>query len=624
VAVLFYLHFAALGAVLVSSFWSLVGERFDPRATRRHVGRIVAGGTVGGVLGGILAGRVAVTLSVDAMFPLLALLHLGCAGLVLVAGRGSRAAEPTEVEEPVAGLHVIRTTPYLRTLVAVVLLTTVGEGLLDWVFKARVTATLGRGEEYLRLFGWFYTGVAVLTVVLQTGAARHALRILGPSRTVGTQPLTLILGSLAALLVPGVPVIMAARGAEGVARQGLQRAGYELLFTPLLPREKRSTKALLDVGAVRLGDILAAGLVQAALFGGWQAGLLGIAIGLSLLAIAVVPRLERGYLGALERKLSAGMRGLGQDDAEASAVWSTMLQTVGGAPREEQTPSPPPAAVTAPSGATRDVELQRVLDLRSRDQERVRAALGGPALTRPLVGHAIPLLAWDAVARETVAALRAAGPQVVGQLTDHLLDHDQDFAIRRRIPLVLAAHPTARAVQGLVHGLGDPRFEVRYRCGLALHRILACDGSLQVDADVVRAAVLREVSVDRRVWEGHRVLDRLEDEEWSPVFDELLRERANRGLQHVFTMLALILPREPLRLAFRGLHATDPMLRGTALEFLEALLPADIRAPLWPFLEDTRTGTAPRRSRDDVLRDLQASQASIAVDLERVRRGRRE
>ena len=73
-----------------------------------------------------------------------------------------------------------------------------------------------------------------------------------------------------------------------------------------------------------------------------------------------------------------------------------------------------------------------------------------------------------------------------------------------------------------------------------------------------------------------------------------LRKRANRSLEHVFTILSLALPEEPLRVAFRGLHTDDKTLRGTALEYLESILPKPIRQSLWPFLEDDRAkeGTA--------------------------------
>jgi ATP/ADP translocase len=50
-----YLHVAAFGGALVSGFWSLVNERFDPYTARRVMGRIGTGATAGGVAGAALA-----------------------------------------------------------------------------------------------------------------------------------------------------------------------------------------------------------------------------------------------------------------------------------------------------------------------------------------------------------------------------------------------------------------------------------------------------------------------------------------------------------------------------------------------------------------------------------------
>ena len=101
------------------------------------------------------------------------------------------------------------------------------------------------------------------------------------------------------------------------------------------------------------------------------------------------------------------------------------------------------------------------------------------------------------------------------------------------------------------------------------------------------------------------------------VADELLRDRANRSLEHVFTLLALILPKDPLKVAFKALHTDDQHLRGTALEYLESSLPPEIRRPLWPYLEDTRPKRAePARSQEEVIQDLLQSNLSIIVKLE--------
>jgi hypothetical protein len=169
-------------------------------------------------------------------------------------------------------------------------------------------------------------------------------------------------------------------------------------------------------------------------------------------------------------------------------------------------------------------------------------------------------------------------------------------------------------------GLEDKRFEVRYRCGRALSKLQELNPNLRIDRARIVAAVLREVAVDRGVWESHRLIDRMEDEEWSPVLDELLGERANRSLEHVFTILALLLPRQPLKIAFRGLHTDDRVLRGTALEYLETALPPEVRSQLWPFLDDTGRKMDKRRTSAQILESLLESNVSIAVNLDELKR----
>jgi hypothetical protein len=142
-----------------------------------------------------------------------------------------------------------------------------------------------------------------------------------------------------------------------------------------------------------------------------------------------------------------------------------------------------------------------------------------------------------------------------------------------------------------------------------------------INYDDVMQAVLREAGVSSRVWQSQRLLDRLEDEN-APIFvDEVLRDRTNRSLEHVFTILSLVMPGGPLKIAFRGLHTDDVALRGTALEYLESALPPLIRERLWPQLEGPSGKEKPvTRSREDVLKDLLSSQPSIEFNLAAMRK----
>jgi len=179
VAVVVYLHYGSLGALLVSGFWSIINERFDPRTAKHQVSRIAAGATVGGLLGGLLAERVAAMLSMAMMLPILAGIHLFCAWMVLRLGTGTAATKlPPQTRQPPAeerdrsSLEIIAQTPYLRNLVALVLLATTAEVFIDFVFKARASMAFGNGEDLMRLFAVFYTGVALFTVVVQSTLGR--------------------------------------------------------------------------------------------------------------------------------------------------------------------------------------------------------------------------------------------------------------------------------------------------------------------------------------------------------------------------------------------------------------------------------------------------------------------
>ena len=259
---------------------------------------------------------------------------------------------------------------------------------------------------------------------------------------------------------------------------------------------------------------------------------------------------------------------------------------------------------------------ERIDDLRSRDPARVRRALRDAPIPALLVPSVIALLGWDDVARDAIESLRRAGPGAIEPLIAVLLDPREEFAIRRRVPLVLATYRDKRAVEGLAQGLGDRRFEVRFRCGRGLSHLTEIDAALRVAPSVAYDAVLSEVESGAGVWEGRRLMDQFDDEAWSPVVDEAIRERANRSLEHVFTLLSLVLPREPLRIAFRGLLVSDAYLRGTALEYLESTLPPEIRKPLWPYLEDRRPPRAPAaRPTEAVLEELLKSSDSIKIHL---------
>jgi hypothetical protein len=175
--------------------------------------------------------------------------------------------------------------------------------------------------------------------------------------------------------------------------------------------------------------------------------------------------------------------------------------------------------------------------------------------------------------------------------------------------------PSWRSVEGLFEALQDQRFEVRFYAGRALHLLVKDRPELTIVPDRAWQAVNRELSLQRSVWENHRLLDRRGSDEKQWFFDDQLLDRADRNLEHLFTLLGLLLPGDAVRIAFRALHTDDPQLKGTAFEYLESATPPDTRRLLLPVLEADAEGRMRPADAERALRDLLATDAKVNTNL---------
>jgi hypothetical protein len=625
-----YLQVSGLGPMLGSGFWLIATEHFDPHTARLHFGRIAGVGTLSGLGGALVAERVAALYGVPAMLPVLAVLNVVCGWQIRRLARETQPSGVTAIdsatelaaESPQSGLRALADTPYLRTLAALVLLGTMAATLADYVFKVEAVETLGRGESLLRFFAAYYAVTSLLAFVVQTAAGAAILEKLGLALTTSTPSLALCTGGLVAIAFPGLPGVLLARGAESVFRGSLFRTGYEIFYTPVPASEKRAAKSIIDVGFDRLGDAIGGGLVRLFLLlpaANQYTAILATAVMSGGLALIVARRLTRGYIETLERSLLNRAVELDLSDVEDITTRTAIIRTLNLTTRMpvHDPASDPTGLLSVPVA---DPEIQEILALRSRNRERVLGVLRNDHNLPPaLVPHVIPLLAWDAVAEDAVRALRKVAEERVGELTDALLDPNQPFAVRRRLARAFSICVSQRAADSLLLGLDDTRFEVRFQCGRSLAAILDRNRLVQINRERIFEVVRREVTVSRPVWQSHRLLDAISDER-NTFVDEFIKDRAGQSLAHVFVLLSLVLPATPLQIAYRGLHTDDPALRGTALEYLEGVLPPDIRDRLWPFLGTNARVEGLPRARAEILADLLRSNDSIVLKLEELRR----
>jgi hypothetical protein len=205
------------------------------------------------------------------------------------------------------------------------------------------------------------------------------------------------------------------------------------------------------------------------------------------------------------------------------------------------------------------------------------------------VAQTIDLLAWDAVLPAARVALEKLAPTHHGTLIDAMVNQKIDFIVRRRLPRILGTVPVRRSLDGLLLGLDDPRFEVRFYSSRAITRILTKKPDLSVDRARIIAAVERELSVPPQRWRGYTLLDR-------PELDAAPLDRADvRGDEltyvHFLTLLlSSIIAPAPLDAAVHGVRSTNPGVRGLAREYLDQVLPAAVLERLTALIGATPSG----------------------------------
>jgi len=597
-AVLLYLHSSVTGGIAISALWSLLNERFDPHSAKPLMARVASAATFGGFIGGVSAERVAALLPEGALLPLLALVGGLCVVGAATVGRGtptSRSLIPDapDREGPWAKFQQ---QPLLRNLALVIALAAMLGALVDYLLKAEAVAYFGRGHHLVRFFGLFYSGTGLAAVLIQASLGRFALGRLGLGGSVASHPAVVGVFALLGFVLPSPWRGILPRGFDVVVRSSTFRAGYELLYTPLAESAKRSVKSLIDVAVDCAGKGAGALLILLLVWIAPSHSFAAVNLAAAIAAggeFLIAQRLRAGYVNALER----GLRRRGEQLEQAieyTMADFTVAGTMTGLDRASVLRALGTSETVRPAAPPADPVIAAIVELRSGDLVRIRAALRDPPRDPLIIAALVQLFSRDDVVRMVVSALAKFGGRAAGEMVSVLLDPMTPEVIRRRLPLALKSCPSPLARDGLFAGLDAAEFEIRLRCGRAL--LTLTDEHPELHQAFPNALTL----VERELAGGGEM--------------HLIRE-------HVFNLLALALEREPVRIAARAFASDDAYVRGTALEYLDTVLPARMFSALRPLLTATGPSPAPRRPVADVRADLLRAGATMTVSLDELRRG---
>ncbi len=306
----FYVWIQVFGVLLVSQFFLMGNDLFDPRQAKRIYGFIGAGGLAGGIAGAAAAGFLANEIgSVNLLWLGIALLA-GSTALserVFRLGRfrrGSGGAEPRDGERLFGGLGEVRRVGHLRMIALVVFLAVLASTLVDWLYSSAVEAAHPTQGEQTEFIGQSFAVFNAIALATQLFLTSPILRYLGLGWGLLALPLGLSLGLGSVFVLPSLWTASTAKGADTSLSYSVDQSAREILYLPVPTYLVQRAKPFIDVVVRRLADGVAGALL---LLGGATA--LGLR-GLSLITLGVVGlwmgaavRAGRTYRRALERLL---------------------------------------------------------------------------------------------------------------------------------------------------------------------------------------------------------------------------------------------------------------------------------------------------------------------------------
>jgi len=271
IAVGFYVLALILGILLISQFWTLANDVYDPRQAKRIFGFIGGGASLGGATGAALTAFLVESLGARQMLLVSAAIMGLCFFIVTVIMKREKAAGTTDAtrtgeEESVSSgeaIQLLRSSRHLQVIALVIAFAAVGAAIIEQ--QLNMAAAEAKGASNSDAIAAFLAQVTVylslIGFAIQVGLTSRIHRVLGIGFALLVLPVSL--GTTAvimlfnrALWAPGL-----ARVLDTSLRYTVDKTSREVLFLPLPAELKYRAKPFIDVTMDRLAKGLGALLI---------------------------------------------------------------------------------------------------------------------------------------------------------------------------------------------------------------------------------------------------------------------------------------------------------------------------------------------------------------------------
>ena len=194
-------------------------------------------------------------------------------------------------------------------------------------------------------------------------------------------------------------------------------------------------------------------------------------------------------------------------------------------------------------------------------------------------------------ARQTLAAYGEAGIPALGYALENPHEH---IWVRRHVPSTLALLPHQAAMDALAGSLDTPDGFLRYKVVTAIEHLRRRQPALVVPPAPIEALLVRDatrycnvLTLGSNLFPPGSRPDDGPRERAGTLLERALRELRERLLDRIYRLLGILHGVEDVAAARRAIEGGDARRRARALEYLDNLLPRDVRRRILPLIDET-------------------------------------
>ena len=285
----FYVWTSVFALFVVTVFWGFMVDLFKNEQAKRIFGFITVGASLGGIIGSFVTAALAEAVAVFTLL-LIAVVPLEiaarCASYLHRNSGREHIALRKEESEPVSGtawsgMKVVLASPYLQGIALFIVLMTFASTMLYYqqADLLREAFPEDRGAR-TALLAKMDLAVNVITLFTQAFLTAHIIRRFGIGLCLAFIPAVAGLGFLSLGVYPTLTMLIVVQVLYRAGRYAIAKPSREVLFTVVGREERYKSKAFIDAGVYRGGDLVS----------GWiYTGLAAVGLSLGAIALVAVP-----------------------------------------------------------------------------------------------------------------------------------------------------------------------------------------------------------------------------------------------------------------------------------------------------------------------------------------------